>query len=146
MNGTARRLSCCPSPLPLAYHHVPVGKAAPRVPPTTERFVLVCTSAQVCTRQFTYLGWQLTSVSGQPSATVMLSFVTASTRMSPRLVHTILLRSVQILWTVSCFRLCWIFDTILRITVARDQEIDITAQLNLGIRLLQAQSHVYVYL
>lgn len=31
------------------------------------------------------------------------------------------------------------------IAVARDQEVDIPSQLGLGVRLLQAQSHVFVY-
>jgi hypothetical protein len=55
------------------------------------------------------------------------------------------LRSVAIRLRVSPGFHDWFHDTnSCLLSVARDQEVDITSQLNLGVRLLQAQSHVSV--
>ena len=73
----------------------------------------------------------------------MQSSATALTGMSPLWARTTLLRTAMILWPVSFQRTYQpsVGLTAL-ISVARDQEVDIPTQLDTGVRLLQAQSHM----
>lgn len=57
--------------------------------------------------------------------------------------RTIRSRSVKTPLLVRTFRMVWRDNQLeYSATVARDQEVDIPSQLELGVRLLQAQSHM----